>query len=91
MLNKCRHDLCCPFNVICVYELKDDERGKACGAYEEKRDTYTVLVGKAVGERPLGRLTRRWKNSINIDLPKIVSDGLIVINWAPDRPSGWLF
>jgi hypothetical protein len=62
--------------------LKGDERGKACGTYEEKRDTYIVLVGKAVEERPLGRLTRRWFNDINIYLPEIVSEVLTVINLA---------
>jgi hypothetical protein len=90
LLNKCRHDLCCPFNVICVYELKDDERGKACGTYEDKRDKYIKLVGKAARERPLGRPTRRWYNNIKICLSEI-SEILTVINLAEDRSSGWLF
>jgi hypothetical protein len=25
--------------------MKDDERGKGCGTYGGKRDTYSVLVG----------------------------------------------
>jgi hypothetical protein len=25
--------------------MKENERGKACGTYEEKRDAYSVLVG----------------------------------------------
>jgi hypothetical protein len=53
------HDLCFLFNVICVYELKDDDRVKAYGTKGEKRDTYIVLVGKSEGRRPLGRSTRR--------------------------------
>jgi hypothetical protein len=51
--------------------LKDDERGKACGTYEEKRDAYIVLVRKPEGRIPLGRPTRRWKNDIKIYLPEI--------------------
>jgi len=66
LFNKCPHDLCFLFKVICVYELMDDERGKACDTYEEKRDAYIVLVGKPKGRIPLGRPTRRWKNDIKI-------------------------
>jgi hypothetical protein len=48
--------------------MKEDERGKACGTYEENR-TYIVLVGKSEGRRQLGRLGRRWKSNIKINLP----------------------
>jgi hypothetical protein len=41
--------------------MKGDEKGNACGTYEEKRDTYRVLVGKFGGWSPLGRHARRWK------------------------------
>jgi hypothetical protein len=33
--------------------MQDDERGKGCGTYGEKRDTYSVLVGKTEGRRYL--------------------------------------
>jgi hypothetical protein len=62
--------------------MKEVERGKACGTYEEKRDTYIVLVGKSEGRRQLGKPRRRWKNYININLPEIVSEVLTVINLA---------
>jgi hypothetical protein len=87
----CLYALCSSFSVICVYELKDDERGKACGTYEETCDTYIVLVGKSEGWRPLGRPTHRWKNNIKINIPETVSEVLTVINLAQDRPSSWLF
>jgi hypothetical protein len=31
--------------------MKEDGRGKACGIYEENRDTYIILVGKSEGRR----------------------------------------
>jgi hypothetical protein len=35
---------------------------------EEKRNAYTVLVGKPERKRPLGRPRRRWVDNIKIDL-----------------------
>ena len=66
--------------------MQDDERGKTCGTYGGKRDTYSLLVGKTERRRPLERPRSRWKNNIKIDLPEIVSNVLAVINLAPDRP-----
>jgi hypothetical protein len=37
----------------------------------EERKVYKVLVGKPVGKGPLGRLTRRWKDGIRMDLSEI--------------------
>jgi hypothetical protein len=34
---------------------------------EAKRNAYRILVGKPEGERPLGRLRRRWVNNIKMD------------------------
>jgi hypothetical protein len=34
----------------------------------EKRDVYWVLVGKPVGQRPLGRPRFRWEDNIKMDL-----------------------
>jgi hypothetical protein len=34
----------------------------------ERRDVYTVLVGKSEGNRPLGRPRRRWDDNIKMDL-----------------------
>jgi hypothetical protein len=34
----------------------------------EKRNAYSLLVGKPGGRRPLGRLRRRWVNNIRMDL-----------------------
>jgi len=68
VLNNDLHDPCSLSNFICVYGMKDDERGNANGTYGEKRDTYSVLVKKPEGKRPIVRPRRRWKNNIKIDL-----------------------
>ena len=34
--------------------------GRICSTNSEKRNAYRILVGKAEGKRPLGRLRRRW-------------------------------
>jgi hypothetical protein len=34
----------------------------------ERRGVYRVLVGRPGGKRPLGRLRRRWKGNIRMDL-----------------------
>jgi hypothetical protein len=51
----------------------------------EKRNVYRLLVGKAEGKRPLGRLRHRWIDNIKMDLLEI---GLSVVDWiglAQDR------
>jgi hypothetical protein len=35
------------------------------------RTTYRILVGKPEGKRSLGRPTRRWKDTIRMDLRKV--------------------
>jgi hypothetical protein len=37
----------------------------------EIRDAYNILVGKPVGNRPLGRPRRRWEDNIRMDLREI--------------------
>jgi hypothetical protein len=37
----------------------------------EESNMYKVLVGKAEGKRPLGRLRRRWEDAMRMDLRKI--------------------
>jgi hypothetical protein len=51
----------------------------------EKRNVYSLLVGKPEGKRPLERPRRRWIDNINMDLMEI---GLSVVDWidlAQDR------
>jgi hypothetical protein len=37
---------------------------------------YTVLVGKPEVNRPLGRLRRRWEDSIKMDLQEVEGGGM---------------
>jgi hypothetical protein len=37
----------------------------------KRRGVYRVLVGKPVGQRPLGRLRSRRKDNIKMDLQKV--------------------
>jgi hypothetical protein len=51
----------------------------------EKRNVYTLLVGKPEGKRPLGRLRREWIDNIKMEL---LETGLSVVDWiglAQDR------
>jgi hypothetical protein len=51
----------------------------------EKRNVYSLLVGKRVGKRPLGRPRRRWIANIKMDLLEM---GVNVLDWiglAEDR------
>jgi hypothetical protein len=51
----------------------------------EKRNAYTLLVGKPEGKRPLGRHRRRWVDNIRIDLGEIGWDGVDWVDLAQDR------
>ena len=54
---------------------------------EEGRGAHKVLVGKPEGNRPLGRLRRRWEGNIKLDLEEV---GRGCVDWmelAEDRDS----
>jgi hypothetical protein len=53
----------------------------------EKRNVYSLLVGKPEGKRPLGRLRRRWINNIKMDLLEIALGVMDWIGLAQDRYS----
>jgi hypothetical protein len=48
----------------------------------EKGNAYKIFVGKPEGERPLGRLRRRWVDNIKMDLGEIRWDGVDRIDVA---------
>jgi hypothetical protein len=50
----------------------------------EKRNAYTILVGKPEGMRPLGRPRRRWVDNIKMNLREIRWDGMDWIDVAQD-------
>jgi hypothetical protein len=51
----------------------------------EGRNVYRVLVGKPEGKRPLGRLRRRWKDGIEMDVGQIGLGGVEWIHLVQDR------
>jgi hypothetical protein len=51
----------------------------------EKRNAYTILVGKSEGNSPLGRPRRRWVDNIKMDLREIGTDVGEWIDMAQDR------
>jgi hypothetical protein len=51
----------------------------------EKRNAYTILVGKPEGRRPLGRPRRRWVDNIKIDLREMGWDIVDWVDLAQDR------
>jgi hypothetical protein len=51
----------------------------------EKRNTYTTLLGKPEGKRPLGRPSHRWADNIKMDLREIEWDGMDWTDLAQDR------
>jgi hypothetical protein len=59
--------------------------GRACSTNGEKRNAYTILVGKPQGKRPLGRPKRMLVNNIKMDLREMGWDGIKWINLAEDR------
>jgi hypothetical protein len=42
----------------------------------EKRNVYSILVGKPEGKRPLGRPRNMWEDNIKMDLREIGWYGL---------------
>jgi hypothetical protein len=55
----------------------------------EKRSLYRLLVGSPEGKRSLGRLRRRWVNSIKMDVVEI---GWGVVDWIrlPQDRNKWI-
>ena len=55
----------------------------------EERGAYRVLVGKAEGKRPLGRLRRRWVDNIRMDLQEVGCGYVDWIGLSQDRHRWW--
>jgi hypothetical protein len=51
----------------------------------EERGVYRVLVEKPEGNRPLGRLRRRWEDNIRTDLQEVGCGNMDWIGLAQDR------
>jgi hypothetical protein len=52
-------------------------------------EVYRVLVGKPEGNRPLGRLRRRWEDTIKMGYQELGCGFMDWIALAQDRDSWW--
>jgi hypothetical protein len=59
--------------------------GGACSTNGEKRNAYTLLVGKPEGKKPLGRPRRRCVDNIRMDLLEMGWSDVDCIGLAQDR------
>jgi hypothetical protein len=59
--------------------------GRACSTHGEKRKVYRLLVGKAEGNRPLGRPRRRWEVNNKMDIRERVWGCMKWIYLSQDR------
>jgi hypothetical protein len=51
----------------------------------DRRNAYTILVGKPEGKGPVRRPRRKWEDNIKMDLREIGWDGMDWIYLAQDR------
>ena len=53
--------------------------------YGGEESLYRILVGKTEGNRPLGRLKRRWEDNIKMDLKEVGGGGMYWIEMIDNR------
>jgi hypothetical protein len=61
-------DLYCLPNVIRIIKSRRIRWAGHVARIGEKRNAYSLLVGKSEGKRPLGRPRRRWVDYIRMNL-----------------------
>jgi len=57
-----------PHPALCVYKIQKNEICGSYSAYGKGKSMCGILVWKPEGRNPLGRIRRRWENSVTIDL-----------------------
>ena len=62
-------------NILWVMKWRTMRWAGQVARMGERRDVYRVLVGKPVGERPLGRRRHRWEDNIKMDLQEVGCGG----------------
>jgi hypothetical protein len=62
------NDLYCSRNIVRVIKWRKMRWAGHVACMGERSGVYGVLVAKSEGRRPLGRPTRRWEDSIKMDL-----------------------
>jgi hypothetical protein len=61
------HDLCCLPNVMPKIKSRRMRWAKHVARMGEKRNAFSVSVGKQEGRRPLARFNRAWQDNIKKD------------------------
>jgi hypothetical protein len=75
------------YSSRCIIRMIKSRRMRWAGQVARmgaKGNAYRI-VGNPEGKRPLGRSSRRWMNSIKINLIEIGWDGMDWFNMAQDR------
>jgi hypothetical protein len=70
-----------------IKQVKDDEMGKACSMYVEKRNAYGILVGKPEGRIPLRKQDSGWGGTEWIDLAQDTDQRRTLLNTVMHLPS----
>jgi hypothetical protein len=81
------HDLYSLPNIVQVIKSRRMRWAGACSADGEERGVCRVLVGKPEGKRPLRRPSRKWEDTIRMNLHEVGCGGMDMdwIELAQDR------
>jgi hypothetical protein len=79
------HDLYSSSSIIRIIKSRRMRWVGDVARMGEKRNVYSLLVGKPEGKRPLGRPRCRWVDNIRMDLLEISFCGVHWIGLAQDR------
>ena len=72
-------------NIVRVIKSRRMRWAGHVARMEERRGTYSALVGKSEGKRPHGRRRRRWEDNIKMDLEEMGCGVMAWIKLAQDR------
>jgi hypothetical protein len=79
------HDLYSSLSIIRIIKSWRMRWAGHVARMAEKRNAYTLLVGKPEGKRPLGRPRRRWVDNIRMDIGEVGWGDVDCIGLAKDR------
>jgi hypothetical protein len=76
LYNEERKDLYCSSSIIRVIKSRRMRWAGHVALVGKKRGVYRVLVGKPEENRPHGKLRRKWKDNIKMDLHDVGCGGM---------------
>jgi hypothetical protein len=79
------HSLYSSPNVVRIIKSRRMRWAGHVARMGEERGVYRILVGRPEGRRPLGRLRRRWEDTLGLDLGKTGINGANWIRLVQDR------